>query len=190
MNSFHHTHAHASAHTHTHTHTHTHARTHVHVHTRTLRGNSSGCSPVTSIHHFDRAWLLGSEDKCPRARLPHTPPLRLRTGRCHPHRPRSSSQPSNFQSTGFLSSKWPGWVSNCLPGAPELRGSRRPPAGPGHQKATRQSHSQPQGKPCQLPSGQAHHPGTAPNPLNTELPTTGLRKGGGTGEEAGRRRFC
>ena len=133
-------------------------------------------------------------DKCPCASFITCLLYNPRTGRFHPHRPSSSLQPSIFQKTGFLSSRWQGWVSDCLPGAPEAGGSGRPPAGArapeSHTAITlanspRASHaSSPQDRPT---------PRIAPNPRPSwtlHSPPLGQEEDGGTGEEANREPFC
>lgn len=106
-----------------------------HTHTLQILGavNLTHINEHTLAEHSHPP-LLGPLNKCPPCQALSQP------GHRHPHRPSSSFQPSHFQKTGFLRSRRQGRVSNSMPGAPEARRSGRPPAGPGHQKATRRSH--------------------------------------------------
>lgn len=166
-------------------HTHIYVCKHMHAHMHT--GHSGSCSPNTqnSLAQPCCSPPPGHMNKAPGVRLQHRPPQNPQTGHLHTHRPSSSFQPSDFQKPGFLSSRWPGWVSNCTPGAPAARASgwkatcwaRAPES---HTAATTPAAL---GQAMPAPSGQAHDPKTCPNPqgrLATALPTTGPR----TGQEA------
>lgn len=130
---------------HTHTYVHMCVQTHMHAHMHT--GHSRSCSPNTqnSLAQPCCSPPPGHMNKAPGVRLQHRPPQNPQTGHLHAHRPSSSFQPSDFQSLGPSA---PGGQV----GRPTARlGLRqrghpggRPPAGPGHQKATRrQPHQQP-----------------------------------------------